>query len=102
MTTLGTGFVYVNDKKETFSLYKEASATKHAASDDITLKAELIRALNAADNKKENQGNGVYRFRINGGKGYLVYKINLNGVPNTACVFHYHWNYTMDLPLTVD
>jgi hypothetical protein len=100
MTTIGTGQVYVNDVRQTFTLYKAGSAEKHAASDDITLKAELIKALNLPAAKKEDQGGGVYRVRINQGKGYLVFLTPVGGVPNSASIFHYHWNYHLDLPLS--
>jgi putative component of toxin-antitoxin plasmid stabilization module len=100
MTTLGTGFVYVNGKREQFTLYKADSAGKHATSDEITLKQEFIKALNLPESSKEPQGDGVYRVRINGGKGYLVYRTPLNDVPNSAVMFHFHWNYHLDLPLS--
>jgi hypothetical protein len=100
MIPLGTGFVYVNNVKQTFTLYKTGSAEKHKTSDDVTLKTELIKALNAPDSKKQDQGGGVVRYKINDGKGYLVYKSPVNNLPNTAAIFHYHWNYNLDLPLT--
>jgi hypothetical protein len=64
------------------------------------LKTELIKALNAAPNKKEDQGGGVFRMKINDGHGYVVYKVGVDG-PNSAAIFHYHWNYNLDLPLNV-
>ncbi len=91
--------VYENGAFVTYKLYKSGSAEKHAASDDQTLKTELIKAMNADASKKEAQGDGVYRFKINDGLGYLVYR--MGPVPNEATIFHYHWNYSMDLPLTV-
>jgi hypothetical protein len=97
MVYLGTGQIYVNDLRVEFTLYKTGSAENHKASDDTTLKTELIRALNSS--KKESQGGGVYRVKINDGKGYVVYKTPLD-VPNSAAIFHYHWNYNLDLPLT--
>lgn len=104
MDPLGTGKVYVEGEegKGSFAdvrLYKAGSAQKHAASDDITLKQALIRALNAPANKKESQGSGVFRVRINEGHGYLVYRMNPRELE--AVIFHYHWNYRMDDPLTV-
>lgn len=102
MITLGTCTVFENSQKLTYTIYKTGSAEKHSSSDDETLRSSLQRALNAKDSAKENQGGGVYRFKINDGKGYLVYKINLNGVPNTAAIFHYHWNYNLDLPLNAN
>lgn len=91
--------IFVNGQRRTFKLYKTGSAENHATSDDVTLRTELIKALNAPDTLKESQGNGVYRVKINGGKGYLVYKLNVQG-PDTAAIFHYHWNYRLDLPLS--
>jgi hypothetical protein len=93
--------VFVNGSFQTFKLYKAGSAQNHRASDDLTLKTELIRALNALPGTTEAQGNNLFRYKINGGKGYIVYKLGVNG-PNSAAVFHYHWNYSMDLPLTVN
>ena len=93
--------VFVNGRFETYKLYKAGSAEKHAASDDVTLKAALIKALNLDSALKVDQGNGVFKVRINGTKGYLVYKVGVDG-PNSASIFHYHWNYSMDLPLTVN
>ena len=100
MITIGNGQVYVNNVRATFTLYKAGSAEKHATSDDTTLKTELIKALNLPDGQKEAQGNGEYRVRINGGKGYLVYRTPVGGIPNSAVIFHYHWNYHLDLPLS--
>jgi hypothetical protein len=92
--------VWFNGKFETFKLYKAGSAEKHAASDDTTLKTELIKALNTAKpGLTQDQGGGVFRYKINDGKGYIVYKLGVSGT-NSAAIFHYHWNYTMDLPLT--
>lgn len=91
--------VFVGGQFTTFKLYKTGSAEKHSVSDDVTLTTELIKALNAPDMRKESQGNGVFRMKINDGKGYLVYKLNVQG-PNTAAIFHYHWNYHLDLPLS--
>lgn len=102
MVGIGTGKAYVNGKYETFTLYKTASAEKHRSSDDESLRFALIRAINAPDQNKEDQGGGVYRMRINEGNGYIVYKVNLNGVPNTAAIFHYHWHYNLDMPLTAN
>ncbi len=89
--------VFVDGSFKTFKLYKAGSAEKHATSDDVTLKTELIKALNAT--VKENQGGGVFRVKINGGKGYVVYKTGVDG-PNSAAIFHYHFNYHLDLPLS--
>ena len=100
MITLGTGQVYLNNKRETFTLYKASSAENHKTSDDATLKQELLKALNLPDNKKEAQEANVFRVRINERKGYLVYKVNVDGTPNSACIFHFHWNYHLDLPLS--
>lgn len=100
MITIGTGQVYVNNVRATFTFYKAGSAEKHATSDDTTLRTELIKALNLPAAKKEDQGGGVYRVRINEGKGYLVYRTPVGGVPNSASIFHYHWNYHLDLPLS--
>jgi putative component of toxin-antitoxin plasmid stabilization module len=96
MITLGTGPVYVNNKRETFTLYADESATKHSGADNERLRLELQKALNAPDSAKVEQEKGVFRVKINQGKGYLVYKTNLNDVPNTAMIFHYHENYFLD------
>lgn len=85
-------------QRATWTLYKTGSASKHASADDQTLKQELIKALSLPPEKKEHQGQGVCRVRINGGKGYIVYRTGVSG-PNTAAIFHYHWNYHLDLPL---
>lgn len=100
MVKLGTGQVYVNKARVTYDLYKAGSAEKHKASDDITLKTELLKALNLPDSLKEHQKQGVVRVKINQGHGYLVYKLNSVGT-NSATIFHYHWNYHLDLPLSV-
>jgi len=92
--------VFINGKFETFKLYKSGSAQNHRTSDDTTLKTELIKALNAPAAAKQAQGGNVFRYKINDGKGYIVYKLGVNGA-NSAAIFHYHWNYTLDLPLTV-
>jgi hypothetical protein len=91
--------VYVNDVRKTFKLYKAGSAENHRLSDDQALKTELIKALNAKPNMQEDQGGGVFRVKINDGHGYIVYKVGVDG-PDTAAIFHYHWNYTLDLPLS--
>ena len=94
MITIGTGQVYVNNVRQTFTLYKdEKSVDKHAGSELLTLKPEFIKALNLPDAKKEAQGGGVFKVRINDGKGYIVYRTPVDGVPNSAMVFHFHWNY---------
>jgi putative component of toxin-antitoxin plasmid stabilization module len=95
-----TAQVYLNgsDVRETYTLYKSSSAQNHATADDQTLKTALIRALSqviSAD--KVEQDPGVFRVKINSGNGYLVYRVDA-----TACeavIFHYHWNYNLDLPL---
>ena len=92
--------VYVNDVRKTFKLYKAGSAENHRLSDDQTLTTELIKALNARSNMQEAQGNGVFRVKINNGKGYVVYKVGVDG-PDSAAIFHYHWNYNLELPLHV-
>jgi len=84
----------------TFTLYKAGSAENHATSDDTTLKRALIKALNLPGAQQQHQGDGVYRVRINDGNGYLVYRTPIDAVPNTAVIFHYHWNYQLDLPLS--
>ncbi len=85
----------------TYELYKASSAERHATADDVTLKQALIAGLNAPIGKnKIDQGNGVFRYRINNGLGYLVYKTpGVTGVARSATVFHYHWNYKLDDPL---
>jgi len=91
--------VYVNGVFVTYKLYKDGSAAKHAASDDTTLKQALIAAMNADESTKTVEPNNVFRYKINNGLGKLVYKVG--PMPNEATIFHYHWNYTMDLPLNV-
>jgi len=92
--------VFINGVRKTFKLYKAGSAENHRLSDDEELRSQLQRALNLPPEKKENQGNGVFRVRINEGEGYLVYKLGVDG-PDSAAIFHYHWNYKLDLPLNV-
>jgi hypothetical protein len=102
MVTLSTDAkVYVNNVLQSFTLYKAGSAEKHSGSDDETLRKALQSAMNQPDNKKQYQGNNVYRVKINNGNGYVVYKTGVIGV-NSAAIFHYHWHYNLDLPLTVD
>jgi hypothetical protein len=93
--------VYVGNERRTFKLYKAGSAENHAASDDATLRQALIQALNAPTGSgKIDQGGGVFRVKINDGIGYLVYKLGVDGA-DSAAIFHYHWNYNLDLPLSV-
>ena len=99
MIGIGTGNVWNNGATEVWSLYKTGSAENHKTSDDTTLRTELIKALNAPAAKKQAQGGGVYRMKINDGLGYIVYKEGVAGM-KTAAIFHYHWNYNLDLPLT--
>lgn len=103
LTDSATIYIDGGNIKEKYSLYKASSAEKHKSSDDTTLKTALIQALCAQiDKNKTHQGNGVYRFKINEGKGYLVYLKPANAkIPNSACIFHYHWNYTLDMPLVI-
>ncbi len=91
--------IYVNNVKKTYKLYKTGSAENHRTSDDQTLKTALIQALNASAAQKQFQVDGSVRFKINSNKGYVVYKTGVSGV-DSAAIFHYHWNYTLDLPLT--
>jgi hypothetical protein len=101
MELLGLGKVYNDRAFSDYRLYKAGSAQKHAASDDVTLKTALQKALNAdVGRDKEDQGEGVFRHKINDRKGYVVYRVN--HVRKEAVIFHYHWNYTMDLPLSVN
>lgn len=100
MTPIGTGNVWTTNGTKSFKLYKAGSAENHAASDDITLKTALIQALNVSAPPKEDQGGGVYRLRINNDLGYSVYKLGVDGA-DSAAIFHYHWNYNLDLPLNV-
>jgi hypothetical protein len=89
-------------ERKSFKLYKAGSAEKHAASDSETLRKALQQALNAKvdGSVKTDQGGGVFRYKINNKIGYLVYKLGVDG-EDSACMFHYHWNYTMDLDLSV-
>jgi hypothetical protein len=91
--------IFVGSARKTYKLYKTGSAENHRTSDDQTLKTALIQALNAPDAQKQFQADGSVRFKINTGKGYVVYKTGVSG-PDSAAIFHYHWNYTLDLPLT--
>jgi putative component of toxin-antitoxin plasmid stabilization module len=101
-----TAQIYLDGSKtrQTYSLYKTSSAENHKSADDVTLKSALISALTAAvGGGKSDQGGGVFRVRINEGKGYVVYRTPAGpgaGAGLTAAIFHYHWNYNLDLPLT--
>jgi hypothetical protein len=88
--------------RSNINLYISGSAQKHMASDEITLRQAFKQALGATIDglKKKEQETNVFRFKINNGKGYLVYKLK-SPDDDSACLFHYHWNYTLDLPLTV-
>ena len=89
--------------RNTYVLYKTASAEKHQTADDTTLKKALIQALNLAIGPdKAYESLNVCRVRINNGYGRLVYKLNVTENPCSAAIFHYHWNYGLDLPLTAD
>ena len=96
--------VYLDDAKDRtiLNLYISDSAQKHGASDEITLKVAFKQALGAAVDgiKKKEQEAGVFRVKINDGKGYIVYKMK-SPDDNSACLFHYHWNCNFDLPLRV-
>jgi hypothetical protein len=95
--------VYLDNAQDRtiLNLYISGSAQKHKTSDEITLKQAFKQALGAAVDgvKKKEQEAGVFRFKINDGKGYVVYKMK-SPDDNSACLFHYHWNYTLDLPLS--
>jgi len=95
--------VYLDNAQDRtiLNLYISGSAQKHKAADEITLKQAFKQALGAAVDgiKKKEQEAGVFRFKINDGKGYIVYKMK-SPDDNSACLFHYHWNYTLDLPLS--
>jgi hypothetical protein len=71
------------------------SAARHVGSDAATLKQTTLQALANEGITTVDQGDGVHRFKINDGKGYLVYKRTDNDVK----VFHFHWNYKLDDPL---
>ena len=49
--------------------------------------------------EKKEQETCVFRLQLNERKGYVVYKLKSPDA-NSACPFHYHWNYTLDLPLS--
>lgn len=102
LTNSATVYLDGSNVRQTFSLYKTSSAQNHRSSDDQSLKFELIKALNAPFGaNKIDQGDGVVRFKINNGNGYLVYKRPaITEDPTSAAIFHYHWNYTLDLPLS--
>lgn len=102
LTATATIYLDGGAARQTYSLYKDGSAQRHASADDTTLRTALISALSAPlSANKTAQGNGVYRVRINSGNGYLVYKTPcVPNVPRSASIFHYHWNYHLDLPLT--
>jgi hypothetical protein len=99
-----TAIVFLDGARDrrTFSLYKTSSAEKHGIATDPILKSALISAPTApVSSTKVQQEPGVYRVKINDGLGYLVYKLGVEpGNPNSAAIFHYHWNYHLDLPLT--
>jgi len=84
-----------NLPRTTLEVTYSESASQHVGSDAATLKQTTIQALANEGTKTEDQGGGVHRFKINDGKGYLVYKRTGNDVN----VFHFHWNYTLDKPL---
>jgi hypothetical protein len=95
-------FLDGSSTRRSFRLYKTGSAENHATSDDVTLKQALMQAMSApvGPNKNE-QERGVFRVKINSGLGYLVYKLGVDtNVTDSAAIFHYHWNYNLDLPLT--
>lgn len=94
--------IYLNGSptRTTFKLYKTSSAQNHKTADDTTLKQALMAALSKPIGPdKTQQEPNVFRVKINSGIGYLVYKLGVAG-PDSAAIFHYHWNYTLDLPLT--
>lgn len=101
---LAGAIVYLDNAnvRSNINLYISDSAQKHKTSDEITLQQAFKQALGAAVDgvKKKEQESNVYRFKINEGKGYLVYKLK-SPDDDSACLFHYHWNYTLDLPLRV-
>ena len=75
---------------EDVPLYALGSAAKHAGADDEELRKTLQMALYAK--AKIVQADGGIKVKINGGKGYLVYKQEGDKVT----IFHYHWNYNLD------
>ena len=102
--------IFLNgNARVTFGLYKALSAHNHSASDDTTLRKTLIMALNAPLSAKQSQEDSCFRYPINNGKGYLVYKLGVvragpaaggGVVANSAGILHYHWNYNLDKDLT--
>lgn len=102
---LSAATVYPNGGaiQEKYDLYKASSAEKHAVSDQQTLTFEFKKALTApVSATKVHQGNGVYRVKVNNGNGYVVYKTPAQpNLPKSACIFHFHWHYNLDLPLVV-
>jgi hypothetical protein len=79
----------------TMQVTSSDSAARHVGSDAATLKQTTLQALANEGITTVDQGDGVHRFKINDGKGYLVYKRTDNDVK----VFHFHWNYKLDDPL---
>lgn len=102
LTSTAPIFLDGSNVRQTYSLYKTSSAQNHATADDATLKQALMSALTApVGGGKTDQGNGVFRVRINSNLGYVVYKTPaVTGDARSAAIFHYHWNYNLDLPLT--
>ncbi len=92
--------IYLNGGKARTpcSLYKSFFEQKHKAPDDTTLRQTLIKALNAPLSEKTAQEDNCYRYPINGGKGYLVYKLGVvkacptaggQAASNSAQLIHY-------------
>lgn len=92
-------FLDGDNSRTTFTLYKNFSAQNHAISSDEDLRLHFTQALSrpVGDGKVYQENDDSYRVSINNGKGYLVYKIPaVSDNPNSAVIFHYHWNYNLD------
>jgi hypothetical protein len=100
MEEIGTATVW-SGGKNVWTLYKEGSAERHSGADNEELRSQLQKALNMSDTNPNKifQGKDVYKVKINEGIGYLVYKVKVRG-DYSACIFHYHWNYYLDIPIT--
>jgi len=91
---LGTAKVWTANGAQTWTLYYTPSSQKHAASDIETLRSGVQKGLNSTGGTAV----GNHKISINDGLGYLVYTI-ANPLALEATIFHYHFNYSMDLPL---
>jgi hypothetical protein len=90
--------VWVGNGFQDFTVYATESAQKHFGADMETLRSNIQKALNVPDNQKTAEPGNCFKVRINNNLGYVVYKLNSQG-PKTATIFHYHWNYQLEVKL---